>query len=257
MEAANIITFNLRTWKSVESFEESDKWVKASIVPMIMSTGDMVATENFFPVEEKSTLPQQFIINYFKDFENYFRYFRSAERDAYIKDQQNWVDKFYLTRISVYFIIVRFTNKQVLPIEKGEIVDKDTHYKEFTKDKAPVLLLKGLELSSDDWEKYDKWFNEWGYDVYIPMLLKVPGMIEYTRCWLSPVSMGAPKPSNMTNAEFPQDLSLIYFTNLKAYQNFLKSKELAVFNQNLHNAFSDGLKYKWDEAFRLTRHWSK
>jgi hypothetical protein len=98
-----------------------------------------------------------------------------------------------------------------------------------------------------------------GYQVYIPLLLKNPGLIEYSRCWLSNISRRnqKPKPSTIMNLEYPQDLSIIYFENLRAYQNFLKSKELEAYNKTLEAAFPSGLNYKWDNAFRLFRRWSK
>jgi hypothetical protein len=108
-------------------------------------------------------------------------------------------------------------------------------------------------------DKSWSWVNDWGYDVYIPMLLKVPGAIEYSRWWLSNVGyLGVtPRLGVTENPEYPQDLSIIYFENMKAYQNFCKSKELEVFDQNMKNAFPGGLNYKWNVAYRLMRRWSR
>lgn len=66
-----------------------------------------------------------------------------------------------------------------------------------------------------------------------------------------------PKPSLTVNTEFPQDLSITYFDNMRAYQNFLKSKELEAYQKTIATAFPDGINYKWDIAFRLARRWSK
>ena len=145
------------------------------------------------------------------------------------------------------------------PNDKGDTVDKSTRLKEFSDGNEPVMLLRGFGLSPDEWEWYDAWVNEWGYDVYIPMLLKVPGVTEYGRWWLSNVRWEglSPRPGVTENPEYPQDLSIIQFENLKAYQTFRKSKELAAFDQNLSHAFPGGLNYKWNVAFRLMRRWSR
>jgi hypothetical protein len=152
----------------------------------------------------------------------------------------------------------RLKGFQSSQIDKGKIVDKNTYLKEFQENEAPIVLVKGLGLSSDIWEKYDIWFKEWGYKIYVPLLLKIPGLIEYCRCWLSNIRRDPlPKPNTTTNPDHPQDLSLIYFENLKAYQTYLKSKELEAYNQNLAVAFPNGLNYKWDAAFRLMNRFSK
>jgi hypothetical protein len=66
-----------------------------------------------------------------------------------------------------------------------------------------------------------------------------------------------PKLSYTINEEFPQDLSIIYFENMKAYNNFLNSKELAAYEKTLTAAFPGGLNYTWGNAFWLDRRWSK
>jgi hypothetical protein len=260
MEGASVITFNIFTFKTAEAFQDYDKWAKASFTPMLMSTGARLGGEMGSPLEEKLAYRQRLNINYFKDFENYFAFAGTTEFDAYWKDiYTTWNGKFDISWQSVYFVVRRFKGIQLTPIDKGKIVDKTTYLKEFVEDDVPVVLFKGLGLSSDEWEKYDAWVKDWGYDVYIPLLLKVPGVTEFCRCWLSNVRREGSvlKPSTTTNPDYPHDLSIIYFENLKAYQSFLKSKELAAYEKNLVATFPGGLNYRWDNAFRLMRRFSK
>jgi hypothetical protein len=135
------------------------------------------------------------------------------------------------------------------------IYDKN---KDYVPANAPVILLYGAGFSPDDWDKYHNWFNEWGYSVYVPMLMKVPGVTEYSRWWLTNIDgMTTPKPGVTENSEYPQDLSIIYFENLKAYQNFEKSREFAAFRKTLAAEFPNGLNYKWNVVYRLTGRWTK
>ena len=259
MEGANVIFFDSRTYKTAEVFDEYNKWSKASFGPMLMSTGNRLIGEMAFPIEEKLPSVRTMAINHFKDLETYLTYMTTPEANAYIKDMQaTWAGK-YEQSVAGHLVVRRFKGNQFTPIDQGDIVDKDTRLKEFSSDNAPVVLLRGLGLTSDEWEKYDDWVNEWGYQVYIPLLLKIPGLIEYYRCWLSNISQRnqKPKPSTIMNLEYPQDLSIIYFENLRAYQNFLKSKELEAYNKTLAAAFPEGLNYKWNNTFRLFRRWSK
>jgi hypothetical protein len=226
---------------------------------MLMNSGYYLGIDRAVPIGDRLTSHQRLTINYFKDLENWLAYTASPEQDAYIKDiYTTWGGKFERS-VSTYFVVRRLKSLQSIQIDKGDIVDKNTYLKEFPVDNGPVVLLKGLALNTDDWEKYHAWVNEWGYKIYIPLLLKVPGLIEYCRYWISNfIRDGAVvKPGITLNAEYPQDLSIIYFENLKAYQNFQKSKEREAYDKNLAAAFPNGLKYKWDNVFRLTSRFSK
>jgi hypothetical protein len=125
-------------------------------------------------------------------------------------------------------------------------------------EQAPVILLYGVSLAADEWDKYHLWFNEWGYPVYLPMLIRMPGVIEYNRWWLTNIqSRMPPKPVISENPETPKDLSIFHFENLKAYQNFEKSREFAAFNKNLALEFPNGLNFKWNVVYRLSGRWTK
>lgn len=258
MEGANVIAFERFKYETAEDVEKWNKWVPASTALMEMSSDALLGMERSFHLEEKFTYVS---LNFYKDMENYFSFLRSPERNAMEKDFKiTWGGKVERTWRALYFVVRRLNLFQRNPIDKGEIVDKATYLKQFKEDEAPVLVLKGLSLSTLDWEKYNAWMNEWGYDIFLPMLLKAPGIIEYCRCWLSNVrreSLGPPNPSHNINPEFPQDLSIIYFENIKAYQNFLISKELAVYEKTLVTAFPNELNYRWDVAFRLARRFTK
>ncbi len=260
MENAHVITINRRTFKTAEAFEDWNKWAKGSLVPMVMSSDTTLGIERWLSLAENLIYTNTMAISYYKDMESYIVDSRGAERNAYYKDiTTTWGGKFEQSWNTVYLLIRRFKGNQTTPIDKGDIVDKTTRLKEFPEGSEPVLLLRGLGLSPDEWGKYDAWVNEWGYDVYVPLLLKVPGIIEYCRFWLSNIGYQGltPKPGVTENPDHPQDLSIIYFENLKAYQNFRKSKELAVYDKTLSAAFPGGLNYKWDAAYRLMRRWSR
>jgi hypothetical protein len=180
MRDSSIITIERITYITAEVLADYDKWGKASLNPMMMSTGFRLCTERFFPFEDKLTYIS---LSHYKDLESYFAFIRSAERNAYEKDTHTtWAGKFEESWRALYLIVKRFNLFQKDPIDKGAIFDKTTYLKEFTDNEAPVLLIKGLGLNQDEWEKWDVWMNEWGYDIYLPMLLKAPGIIEYCRC---------------------------------------------------------------------------
>jgi hypothetical protein len=255
MEGAGIVTFALFDYKTPQSLEKEQRWAKTSDIPMVMSTGYLLVIENGFPLEENKLPTQLFIVNYFKDMESYFAQGCSAVRNAEWKQFEAVGREVERTWFPLYHIVRRFNALTAAQNDKGSLIEKGTYLKEYPPDDGPVVLIKGLALSPGDWDAYNRWDREWGWDVYLPMLLKIPGVVEYCRSWQSNVLLQ--KPGHTLYSEFPQDLSVFYFADMPAYRNFQKSKELAAYNQNLNNAFPGGLDCRWDKAFHLFRRWSK
>ena len=260
MDNAHLIGITGTKFDNKEDEEKYDKWANGAYGPMLLNT-TLMGINRCLVLEEEPEYPKYITLNCTKNLEGFLTYAHSTERDAYYKDiRATWGNKMERPWQVVYQIAKRFENGSDALNEGKENADRNAvQEKEYTSENAPIIQLKGLSLSAGDWEKYDAWVNEWGYDVYIPMLLKVPGVTEYSRCWLSNVGwFGAPpKPGVSEDPKYPQDLSIIYFENVKAYQNFRKSKELAAFEKNLAAEFPGGLSYKWDVACRLFRRWTK
>ena len=216
---------------------------------MLVAKTPYAGTEHYQIVQEKAGYPFSFTLSYFHNLEDRLDAIRSPEYIAYEKDlEASWGGKFERRWSTLYQLVKRLKNEALT-------FDKNKDYKP---ENAPVLLLYGASLSPDDWEKYHNWFNDWGYPVYLPVLLKVPGVIEYCRLWLTNIQRRTPpKPGVSENPNYPQDLTIIYFENLKAYQNFEKSREFAAFKKNLAAEFPNGLNYKWNVVYRLTGRWTK
>jgi hypothetical protein len=108
VEGANVILFDSRTYKTAEVFDEYNKWSKASIGPMLMSTGNRLIGELGFPLEKKLPSVQTMAISYFKDLESYLAYTATPEADAYRKDiQVTWAGK-YEQSVAVHLVVRRF-----------------------------------------------------------------------------------------------------------------------------------------------------
>ncbi len=58
MEGANVLALALQTYKTTEVFDDRQKWAKASIVPMQMSTGNILGFDNCLSLEEKLISPR-------------------------------------------------------------------------------------------------------------------------------------------------------------------------------------------------------
>jgi hypothetical protein len=259
MEDSHVIAVYLWKFNNAEDHNNWSKWSIGSLIPLLMSTDSIIGIDSYRFIDGQH--PHNILaFNHYLNLSGYLIDTHSPERDAYRKDiQTTWGGKFEWSWLTLYQLVKRLKSPDGTQIKDGELVNTTTRFKDYANEDGPMMLLRGLRLSSDEWQRYDNWIYEWGYNIYVPLLLKVPGTIEYSRWWLSNITPPGipPKPGVSENPEHPQDLSLIYFENLKAYENFLKSKELAVFDQNLKNAFPEGLTYTWNFDARLTRRWSK
>jgi len=250
MDGAHIISITAFEFQTTaEDQKKYLKWRDGAYAPMLVSTHPFLGIEHYQIVKENADYPSTLTIRYNRNLEEHYDLMRTPEYIAYRKDlEASWGGKYKRRWQALYQLIKRLKNETLL-------FDKN---KDYTPENAPVILLYGASLSSDDWEKYHVWFNDWGYPVYLPVLLKVPGVIEYDRCWLSNIRSGlTPIPGITENPNYPQDLSIIYFENLKAYQNFEKSREFAAFNKTLAAEFPNGLNLKWNVVYRLTGRWTK
>jgi hypothetical protein len=260
MENAGIISIMTWDFDTDEAYKDYDKWSKNSLALMLMSSIYRLGMDRWVRLEDRAAYRNWVSASYYSDFEGFIVDSHGLQRTAFSQDvHSTWKDKYENSWRSVYFLVRRLKGPSVTEIDKGKIIDKTTHFREFLEEDAPVVLLKGLVLSPEQWERYDDWVNEWGYDIYIPLLLKIPGISEYSRWWLSNIRRDGrpPQPEITDTSGFPQDLSIIIFDNLKAYQNFCQSKELAAFNKTLSTAFPEGLNYTRDQAYLLLRRWSK
>jgi hypothetical protein len=103
--------------------------------------------------------------------------------------------------------------------------------------------------------RYEAWFEEYGYDIYLPLLMKIPGVIEYNHYLL--VDVGFLNFEMGPIPEQPPYLLVVLFKNIEAYENYAKSKELAAFRAALKSEFSGNLELKWYVQYQLVKSWRK
>jgi hypothetical protein len=112
---------------------------------------------------------------------------------------------------------------------------------------APVLHLEAYRFSPEEQDKYNKWFTEYGLNIFIPLYLKQSGVNGYDYYkYTQPVGT-----SNTRDQDYPAHLSLIYFENLKAFEKYETSPELSTFQKTLRAIFPLGLNYRWYVQYEL------
>ena len=103
------------------------------------------------------------------------------------------------------------------------------------------------------------WFAKWGYEFYIPLLTRLPGLKGYFLYKFIDIGWeGLPefyKPKRPV--EYPLYLSFVHFDNIESYEHYEKSIELAGFRDAMNNALSGGLDFRWYVQYQLVKSWRK
>jgi hypothetical protein len=117
------------------------------------------------------------------------------------------------------------------------------------------MHLEGYTVASPSESEYNAWFNRWACDFYIPALMRLPGMKEYD-CYKL---IGVPLTGSWSSkqVEYPQYLSVIYFENPEAFQDYERSIELAAFSKAIKADFPTDIERKWYVLYELMKSWRK
>jgi heme-degrading monooxygenase HmoA len=144
----------------------------------------------------------------------------------------------YIWRIS-YELIKSIRSGAISSFKEGTIIDN-----------APIMHIEAYLLSPEEEEKYAKWLNEYGFNIFLPLFLKVPGLKGYDcfKCLNDTKGSGEARET-----KYPPFLSIVYFENQEAFENYTKSAELVVFQKGLRNVFPRGPVYKWYVQYKLNQ----
>jgi hypothetical protein len=117
-----------------------------------------------------------------------------------------------------------------------------------------IIHIEAFKLSPEEHERYKDWFVKWAYRVYIPVLMKLPGLKEYDHYQRLDVNHDVPSWNYIGKpvvTECPPFISIIYFEN---YEN---SPELISFKRAINLEVSNNLVPEWYIQYRLMRSWRK
>jgi hypothetical protein len=104
----------------------------------------------------------------------------------------------------------------------------------------------GWQLAAEK-EEFEAWFREWGNRIYLPILMKLPGL-KAINCF---TFTGRSSQPEIKDPGYPDFLSLWYFDTPGAFRNFEKSPELAAFFKALKADFPEKIRLKWHARYEL------
>jgi hypothetical protein len=118
-----------------------------------------------------------------------------------------------------------------------------------------IIHLEAYCLTGEKEVLYGKWLQEYGFGVFFPLFLRMPGITGFD-CFQH-LDVKANPAGRARVTKYPLYLSLVTFENLEAFDNYTRSAELAASQKALRNIFPLGLDYRWYVQYQLVRSWRK
>jgi hypothetical protein len=118
---------------------------------------------------------------------------------------------------------------------------------------APIALLEAYRLSPDQADKFNRWFSEYAFNIFIPFFMRLQGVRGYDYFKDTGIHILEETREN----EYPVYLSMVYFDSIQAFENYEKCPELDSMRKNLLNFFPQGLNFKWWVQYQLEKSWRK
>jgi heme-degrading monooxygenase HmoA len=227
--------------------ERFSNWYNEVYAPMIIKMVEgYKAIESYRIVKESPQYFRSLAIVYFESLDGWMKAQNAPFYKEFVKDQDTmWANRREVGWTALYELIKSFRSSSFTE-KAGEFKPED----------APIVHIEGYELPPADEEKYDNWFTKFGNEVYVPLLIKLPGLQQFSRYKFrytySPYAVVPKVP-----IVYPAYVSIIRFEDIKSFENFEKSPELAAFRQGLRIEFPKNLEYKWYVQYQLMRSWRK
>lgn len=247
MENAPIIGFAGLKFRSSEDHERLGGWVQEAYMPIIEKTGLVAGIDRFQIIKESPAYPDFVTFYSFDDIRVMRSFWSHKDSEAISRDMETTFAGKCKWFSNALYRRVRQSKKTQENLNRDITVLDSTH--------AQVISIEAYELPYPGKIRYEAWFEEYGYDVFLPLISNLQGVKAYGHYQIIdagflPINMG-PVP------EQPAYLTVASFENRKAYQDYEKSKELAAFRAALKSEFSGNLELKWYVQYQLTKSWRK
>jgi len=248
MENAPVInlTFHNRApGADPEVFQRYLKWREEVYGPMLIKIPEVKELDNNEIIRDSLEYPHYGSILHWENLQAREMHLKTTEAKAVNDELNAWVKRGIRETIwsKTYMLIKSFRSGKAYSASQ-----RDTRI-----DNAPIVSLEAFRLSDEEQEKYFNWFNEFGCSSFVPLFMKLPGLKGYD--WYQ--ATGLPPSLDLREHEYPKYLSMIYFENIQAFENFVESSELAAFLKMMGSVFPYGLNYKWYVQYQLTKSWRK
>lgn len=218
------------------------KWRTAAYMPLYKRVQGVKGWDTYLPVRERPEYPHMVYVNH-----------NANTRERAVPRSPEWsaIQKDLATTFPGH----RYLWNHIYQLIKSS--RNDPSFRQDNEDtrieNAPIMHLEAYQLTSEEGNDYHAWLTRWGYEVYIPVLMKLPGLKGYDCYQWSGIMPAVP----VINTEIPPYLSILYFENITAYENYEKSPELASLRRGIGSDFPRALSFKWYVQYEHYAGWRK
>jgi len=214
-----------------ETFQRFINWNTEVYFPLLMKIAGITGLDYYTIVKRNPQYPSTGTIQHYENIMAYENSLESSEKKAVIEEINAWNKRGIREGVwsAAYELVQSFRPGTI------SLVNKDTKI-----DKAPIMHFEAYLMTLQEHEKYNKWFNEYGGKVFIPLFMKNCGLKGYDLLKYP----GLAPSTQAKETEYPPYLSILYFEDLKAFEHFEGSSEQLSFQSALRNIFPLGLNYK-------------
>jgi hypothetical protein len=230
-----------------EISERYQKWQNEVYTPLRLTVSGTRGADRYKTVNPSPQYPSVLLNYHIENITEAEKSFKDPDRTALVSDLKTWVDR----RVIQYMWSRWYELTRCFRNAAGQVVTKQ----ETMVEDASFLHIEGYRLSPENRDKYEKWMDDYGFSVLIPLIVKLPGIKAY-QCYKDTDLKGA-GTMPMREWEYPDHLSILSFENQKAFEYYTKSAELLSFQKAIANIFPSGLNYKWYVQYQLTKSWRK
>lgn len=228
-----------------EVYERYWKWTREASAPIVIGIPEVAGLETYKIVKENREYPFTVSITHYQNIRGWSAFTPNSAGTAILKDLRSWEERGILEFIwyPAYALVKSFRSNLSSPNRQDTTMI----------DNAQIMYLEAYRTSPEEQEKYYKWFNDYGCNIFMPLFLKLPGLAGYDWC----EDTGLRRRNDIRESEYPKYLSIIYFENLKAYEDYEKSPELVALQKSMRSVFPRGLNLKWHVQYHLEKSWRK
>jgi hypothetical protein len=243
-------TIRIRTSRVQSEYEDRfNNWIIEAYHPLLITVPGYTGFDDYKIVKENPQYERYLSINYYENRMEQIKIRNNQKVIDVTRDLNTWGNRAEMTWYPAYELMMNFRKEEKDLAENGLL----------RIEKAPIMHIEGYSLSPDDEEKFGTWFAKWGYGLYIPLLMKLPGLKEYS--WYKFIDVdvnGLPDIFKVKRpVQYPSYLSILHFDGINTYENYERSMELAGFRDHMKVPFPAGLDFKWYVQYQLVKSWRK
>ena len=240
MENVPVITMSARTIPP-EIEERYNLWYNTAYGPIYLKTPGIKGIDRYEIIKKNRALPGEINLYHGESFESFKKVYSNpkSDRNAAAHDAVtsfNEITRFWL---NIYELMGSFRESTQGNVE-STIVEG-----------APVIHIQGYKIVEPASAKFESWFNKWASQVYIPLLLKIPGLKACNFFTLVDFKDPGYTGVRFVESDMPRYISIFYLEKTESLEDFYQSTELAAFSGSLELGFPDSLKTLWNADYQL------